>query len=317
MNVSMCRAAIAGILVSAFVGTIAFAEGFDPLFQLGRTTGMCLVKKPKANEFEVGVEGRAYPFGSVIQTKADSDCVVYLSPSVQVGVGPASHVSIANADASGVAKEVVLESGALAMYLPNDETDWPLAVRTPIGKFGRFKGRSKLRLTTAGETHELHVVTEMGELNLLGKQFLIEKMRRSSALEVLSAIDESYTSLTGKSGEYEVTLERGSDEPLVTGFRSGTKAKIWRRRASLSDKLAVSVMLAGAEGGVQTSFAYLQGESAIAGAIQPTTTQAGGETGEATGDELGEAAGGDIFGEGTTTPLPADNATDDDDLWNF
>jgi hypothetical protein len=210
------------------------------------------------------------------------------------------------------------------MYLPNDETDWPLAVITPVAQFDNFKGRSKLRLQRDAEMHLLTLVTEMGDLRVKGPQFSIEKMRRSSSLEISTAFDESYTGLTGKSGEYEVTIERGSDEPVVTGFRSGARVKIWRRRATLGDRLAVSVMIAGAEGGVQTSFAYLQGESAIteavkAGDVAEEAVPEAGAAAAAAPDALftEPGAGGDAAAEppAEAGTVPAAKATED--VWNF
>jgi hypothetical protein len=154
-------------------------------------------------------------------------------------------------------------------------------------------------------------------------------MRRSSSIEILPAFDDSFTSLTGKTGEYEVTIERGSDEPVVTGFKAGARAKIWRRRATLSDKLAVSVMIAGAEGGVQTSFAYLQGESSVAGTVQQPQEGAEPEAG-ATDAAAPAVPAVDLFAEpATTIPAATDPATPAEgavapaadapaqDVWNF
>lgn len=256
-------------MAAAFVAVAAQAQ-FDPLMQLGRIQGECLVRLPGVSDYEVGVESRAYPFGSEIRTREGSQVVVHFSPTVQLRLGPASAAVIAEADAgAGRALRVTLTDGVIGVYSPMDDADLPLVVRTPVADVDRIKGRVELNLVPEGEVHRLVVSTAIAELRLSGPQFRVERMGRNSSLEIQTAHDESYTGLTGKSGEYEVLVERGSEDPSIANFRPGSRVKIWRRRAALSGRLAVSVMIASGSGGaVKESFAFLQGETAVQEAVR-------------------------------------------------
>lgn len=321
MNVLSRHSMMAGLLAAATICSLSVAAPFDPLFQIGRITGTCLVQRPGIQDFEVGVEGRAYPYGSLLQTQDASEVVVYLSSSRQIRLGALSTAKVVDAsgDAAGMAKEVVLEAGILGLYLPMEEAEIPLAVQTPVARFDNFKGRSELRLFREAESHRLIVATAIGEARLRGPQFAVEKLKRSSGLEIITAYDESYTGLTGKSGEYEVALERGKGAPEATGFRPGARIKIWRRRAALSGKLAVSVMIAGAEGAVQTSFAYLQGEDTVSEAVKPPDATDGATTPGVESADVGAKPQDALFGAETTPAAkPAEGGdTINEDIWNF
>ncbi len=274
MNVFSSLSAL--VLLSGLLGssTVAAASTFDPLFRVGRVSGRCLILRPGLTELEVAVEGRAYPFGSQVRTEGDGDVSIMLSSSMQFRMGPSSSVVVGNCPVEGPArKHLVFDHGSLALFLPMLEEDGvglPIAVKTPVAQFDRIAGRIEFRLQKEAEAHRLLAATANGMARMLGPQFAVERLRRSSSIEIVTAYDGSYTGLTGKSGENTLLVERGSDEPYVAAFSPGAQVKIWRRHAAASGRLAVSVMASAAGGSVHASFAYLEGESAISETLPET-----------------------------------------------
>jgi len=303
MNVFPRQISRVALLVVAIAGSVAYAGPFDPLFQLGKVTGPCFVRRPGIPDFEAAIEGRAYPFGSEVRTQADADIVLHLSPTVQLRLGAGSTAVVgggAAADSMG-RKVVTLSSGMLGVYSPymeDREVILPLVVETALARFENFRGRVQIRLAQVGDANRATVTTAIGDAKLEGPQFGVERLGRSASLEITTAFDESFTSLSGKSGEYEVLVERGSQDPSVVAFRSGAKAKIWRRRASVSDRLAVSVMISGAEGNVTESFAYLQGEEVLTESIRAP------QDGTGLGDAIPSAFDDALFDQAPVPVLP-------------
>ncbi len=320
MNVFGRQWAVARImLATASIGMSA--DVFDPLFQIGKVGGTCIMRRPGVQEYEVAVEGRAYPYGTEVRTQADSEVIVFLSRTVQLRFGGSTSATVAHSPSEGHdAKTVTMTSGTLGVFSPNDEAELPLKIVTPLAVIDNFKGRAELRLVQGGEENHMVVATAIGDARVRGPQFSIEKMRRSARLEIITALDESYTSLAGKSGEFEMLIERGSEDPSIVEFRTGSHVKIWRRWSSLSNRLAVSVMVAGAGGGVKESFAYLQGESEILEAVTPVETGLDlGETAVPASNNLFDnepRANSQTGGAGTAAPA-SDSAPVKDSLWDF
>lgn len=315
------RAGLLGLWAAA-IGTVSWAAPFDPLFQVGKVSGSCLVRRPGVPEFEVAVEQRAYPFGSEIQTRDASDVILHLSHAVQLKLGSGSSAVVSDMEGSTVgAKVVKLDSGILGVYSPdNPDEELPLAVDTPNGRVDNFKGRATLRLSSVAEGNLLSVETAVGDARVNGPQFRIDRMKRSAKLEILTANDESFTGLTGKSGEYEVILEYGSMDPSVVPFKSGARVKIWRRHADVTGRLAVSVMIAGSGDNVVKSFWYLQGESPVQETVQGKEGEPGTPEAVPSGEdvfadvpvvpETGSSADG-------ATPAPSQVPAAQDNIWDF
>lgn len=312
-----------GVVVT--IGLLSAQAHFDPLFQLGRIKGECLVRKHDTDTYEMGMERRAYPYGSEVRTREDGQAVLHLSPTVQLRLGARSAIVITRHGATG-ALRVTLAEGVLGIYSPMEDEELPLSIQTPVAVVDQLKGRAEIHLSKEGDVHRLKASTAIAEFRVAGPQFKIERMRRNSAVEIQTALDESYTGLTGVSGEFEVMIERGSEDPSLADFRAGSRAKIWRRRAALSDRLAVAVMiLSGTGGSVKESFAFLEGEAAVQETIRHTETVGedvppaeGGNDLDSLFDSIPDAplTAAPVESEGGETTESSDNAVDNT-LWDF
>ncbi len=288
------------LLLSSLLGsgTVAAASTFDPLFRVGRVSGRCLILRPGLSEYEVAVAGRAYPFGSRIRTEGDGNLSILLSSSMQFRVGASSAVVVKDSPLEGPGvKHLLFESGSMALFLPmvdEDAVGLPIVVETPVATFDRVAGRVEFRLEQEAEAHRLMAATAIGMARVQGPQFAVERMRRSSSIEIVTAFDQSYTALRGKSGDNTLLVERGADEPYVSQFGPRAEVKIWRRHAAVSGRLAVSVMATTSGGSVHASFAYLEGESAVSEEVPTAAPEAvgGGDPAEFP-DETGVPAAAD------------------------
>lgn len=313
--------ALLGLLL--LTGTAAAQSQFAPLFRAGKGSGAFSVKKPGC-EFEAGVVGHAYPFGSAIKVPKDSKLYVFLSPNRQIHFLGGTEAVIGNDPEKDDAKRVELMGGSLETLLAIDnEAEYPFSIKTDAALFDDFDGRvTILAGKDASETRSaVHVVA--GGVRLQAPQLKPTRIGTGAALLIKTVTDNSYTEVEGKAGECKLLLENGSAEPIETAFRVGSRAKIWRQWAPLSKKLAVSVMLANADGAVANSYAFNEGEPPVQNGVADTAAAATAEgTTETTAEETtndGFAELGDNFSSGDSFNTPAADtaapATSNDDMF--
>ncbi len=310
--------ALLGLLMLA--GSAAAQSQFAPLFRAGKGSGLFFVKRPGC-ELEPGVVGRAYPFGSEIKVPKDSKLYVFLSPNRQIHFLSGSEAVIADDPDNAGAKCVTLSAGSLETLLSiEEESVYPLSVKTDAALFDDFDGRVTILAGKDAATTRSAVHVVAGGVRIQAPQLMPSRIGTGAALVIATSVDRSHTEIDGKAGECKLLLENGSAEPVETAFHVGSRAKIWRQWAPLSKKLAVSVMLANADGAVANSYAFNEGEPPVQNGVADTSESGATASGEATVEETaqdGFAELGDDFssGDGFDAPATPASETSGDDMF--
>jgi len=281
------KRAVLSVAMAVVSSVAGIAEGSDAFFRVGPITGTCQITRPGADKPEKAIEDKMYPYGSHLHTTANSDVVLVFRGNAQVKVGPLSLVTVQQSSMDEKTSELLLGQGSLRASSLSDVAT-PLRLVTPSAIFSNITGRLDIQLVRLADTHQMTATVLQGESFIFGPQFSIERIRRGSIVEIISAFDESYTSILNKAGDYEIKIEKGADEPMSVASRFGTQVKIWRRRAAITDRLAVSTMVFMSNGD-EYSFSYLQGDAVVGEVtkIKESETETGGES---DGMFMGDAA---------------------------
>lgn len=292
---------------------------FTPLFTVGKGSGAFLVKRPSC-EFEAGVASRAYPYGSEIIVQKGAKVFVFLSSNRQVHFSEGTRFRLINDPDVEGGKCIVLTQGSLETLLAIDE-DWvyPLVVVTEAAKFEDFDGRVEIHAESTPSIFKAAAKVIMGKVTVSAPQVKPSRIGTGAGFAIGTKGDLSYTELKGSSGDFKMLLEQGSADPFEAEFHSGGLAKIWRKWAPLNKRLAVSVMLAGSDGAVVKSYAFIEGQPPIQNGVRQQDAVAAES---ADGEEAPVAGAGDA-GDGLGDDFSSDasldfgsTTTDDNSLGN-
>lgn len=190
-----------------------------------------------------------------------------------------------------------------------------VSVRTPICEAVRMSEQNQIRVirlkSGATPSWECHFVSPAGKMELVGRQFKVNRIKRNT--EVVVSGTEDFTRIATGRGEFAVVFEKGADATETCAFRARTVGKIWRQYAALGHRMAISVMVSqpaapGAEEGELISFNYLEGQTGVGGGSGENPTFENAADGEAAA--TGDAAGFDDFGGFESFGDDAGNAND-------
>ncbi len=266
---------------------------FTPLFTVGKGSGAFLIKRPSC-EFEAGVASRAYPYGSEIIVQKGAKVFVFLSGRRQVHFFEGSRFRLIDDPEVAGGKRIVLTQGSLETLLANDEDEvYPLVVETEAAKFEDFDGRVTVLAESDPAYFKAATKIIIGKVTVSAPQLKPSRIGTGAGFAIRTKGDLSYTELKGSSGDFKVLLEQGSAAPFEAEFHSGSLAKIWRKWAPLNKRLAVSVMLAGSDGAVAKSYAFIEGQPPVQNGVRQDTGMAEPAAGEEAPADAGGDAGGD------------------------
>ena len=321
MRITSRKNASAGLAVFGLLLLSATASAqFSPLFRVGKGSGDFAVKLP-GREFEPGIANHAYPFGSEISVGKGAKLSVFLAPSHQIHFSPnARFVLRDDPDVSG-AKRIDLLAGSLETFLENDdESVYPLVVDTPAARFDDFDGSVVIGAAVhPGESLSSAKVLQ-GKVTVQAPQIPSSRVGTGVSFAIQTRSDLSYTEVVGAAGDFQLSLEHGSADPVQAPFTAGSRAKIWRKRSPVTGHLAVSMMVANADGAVSASYAFTEGQPPVQNGIaQDMAGAAESSSGDdAAADNNSSSAGsdadaiGDVFGTPAPAPAAPGNTSSDD-----
>lgn len=264
------RLSVLRLLVSAacITGPLAAQKASPPpLFQLTNVQGPCEVKKPDSTTFEPAINRKAYPFGTTIRTGPAGKAFVILAPAYDNT--PSASVLMAeiaelvvDRDPEAVTNGIVrLQTGKIKIYAEIDTPAKALTVETVAYGVSDFTGLTEVHVLPA--TTNLiptRVVVAKGGVKVTGEQFMIADMRAGCAFLIETSADRSLTRMTGESGETAVTLDNGTDEPLVFMARPRSIIKLWREFAPVGGRQIIAVFAVGPDGKRPECYAYAVGQ---------------------------------------------------------
>jgi len=253
------------------------AQPFDVLFRVTHVKGVCQVRKPDASAFEPVVNGKAYPFGTVVRTGKDGEASLALSAEDILRAAPLTEVCVTEpAGSSPCSNRVVrLAQGRLDVAVHEGLAEKALTIETEVASCDALSGRSSVEMNrTAKPSRErldlrLLVRTDSGNLRVSGPQFQVPKMKAGSAVRIESSADRSVTRIVNEANDFKVDIDNGTDTPVSLETSPRGAVRICRQHAPVGGKLVVSVLETASDGKGKGNFAFVLGEPLLvtAGAL--------------------------------------------------
>ena len=288
---------------------------FYPMFQVAKGSGSFLAARPGLSP-EPGVPGKAYPYGTrlTVNNGDGAKVHVFIAPNRQIHLANGADIVVENDPETPSAKRAQLLSGTVEANLGREEEETtPFTIVTQAAVFNDFRGRVAISAQDAGVAWKSAVRVLNGKVTVSAPQIAPSRLGNSSSLTIETRKDAAFTVVDGTAGDYKLMLENGSEPPYAADFHVGSRVKIWRSWAPKTHLLAVSMLIAGADGSVAESYAFNEGQPPIKTGIAPA----------AAADEAKEdgAAGDTATAETVTDELSGFDSdfssTTSDDDFNF
>ncbi len=260
-----CRL-IGCVLIPSLLTAVSLqAAPFDPLFRVVNITGPCQVRRPGETTFEAATRGRAYPYGTVVQTLKLGTATVVLSSDDTVQVGPETVVTPAYCATGGVGRALLLDAGKLVTFADINNAPDALIVVTPVGQCSGLSGRGEIALMPAPDAFILTAIaTSGGAMTLSGPQFTLPKLKAGYSVRIVTARDQSLTRILNTLGDYAVVIDNGTPQPVTIQTTTRATIRIWREHAPIGGRLIVSVVATGSDGKGRECFAFAVGQPLVA-----------------------------------------------------
>ncbi len=237
----------------------------EPLFRLDRLEGRCRVRLPGMTVFEDAVDGKAYPYGSLVDVGQNGSASIRLGAEDRTTLGGATRVIV---DYPGrpddAPRMLLLERGRLSYATTRQlgEADL-LRVLTPMAMVHRIMGEGRIELTHEENQLTLLIAPRTESLRVKGPQFTIPRLAAGNQARTTMSRDRHYLALRNLRGTYAVRVET-PDEPIEPfDLTPQMVVKFWRRPSPAGERMAVSGLVANPDGAIQRQFAFLEAESRL------------------------------------------------------
>lgn len=236
---------------------VSLAGPFEPLFRLMKIEGECLVQRPTVALPEIAKEGKAYPYGSRVETPLNGTAVIMLAKRNLGVMGAGTVVTVTEGE--GGIKRFELEHGELRVRADREAGGDLLRVVTGMATCDNLEGTVNFIYTTSLEEYRQTITCLSGETRVSGEQYRVPKLEKNHSLLIRTAIDRSLTHLLNEQGDYIVSLDSGAETPVDVETRRNSLIKIWRKHAEVGGRLIVSILVTHTDGTMSENFAYREG----------------------------------------------------------
>lgn len=256
-------------------------KAFYPLMRCVRVEGKVQVLKPRTADWVDAVEGRYYPFGSVVRALGEGA----EAPRAEFALGEKSSVVLDRAaefatreiEIGAPARALELKGGRVTLKLPRSLGEGLFKVVAPAFSCENIAGESVFDYANTHDGDEAVVRCVTGTISLKGSHYVIPRMGAANQIRIRTTGDRLFTSIRGESGGCTVTLDQGlgtqknfetgevKDVPKTLDFLLSPQCaiKIFRAKASVGGGMSVSMMTFGASGDMLNRFAFAEGRSNV------------------------------------------------------
>lgn len=340
---------IAFLAIVALVSTMALAEPYNRLFRINHPDGDCQIKRPEMKTFEPAVNGKAYPFGTIVKCGENSSAVLLFTEMDAVRLLANSEVAIKIEDESRI---VQLNKGLVVTRIGANTTNNLVFVDTPIGRCSSIVGDCKIALTSIPATKKSPALTTVelraqpvSQLKFVGSQYIIPVIKNGYGAKISETASRNYTEIVDLLGDYSILVNSGLDpdpagnieeNPFIQPIAMNAKSmlKIWRKKAPEGGRIIASGLATAPSGKGIESFAFAVGRPNIANrtnlllqdAIEEEKAKEaadGKSTEEASEDAASEESTEDAFGAEISDDASTEGATEevqktgDEGLYDF
>ena len=255
------------------------ANHFHMLVKLSRCDENVFVKFPRQNDFNKAAEGKFYPNGSTFRISAtEANPVVFeFGPESFVKVTGNAEFTTRESALSEKSRALMMVSGAVSVSLPRTMPTGLFSVLYPNFSAKDLAGESYHELSPSGDGDEAFVRVVTGMLAIEGNHFKVARMSAADRVCIRTTGEALFTSLRGEAGDYKVTLDQGVSmyrDPISGETKEQVKTldysltpqcaiKIFRKRATVGGRIAVSVMTFDAAGEMRNRYTFAEGTSKI------------------------------------------------------
>ena len=256
-------------------------KAFYPLMRCVRVEGKVQVLKPRTTGWVDAVEGRYYPFGSVVRALGEGA----EAPRAEFALGEKSSVVLDRAaefatreiESGASARALELKGGRVTLKLPRSLGEGLFKVVAPAFFCENLAGESVFDYANTHDGDEAVVRCVTGTISLKGDHYAIPRMGAANQIRIRTTGDRLFTSIRGESGGCTIALDQGlgtqknfetgevKDVPKKLDFLLSPKCaiKIFRAKASVGGGTSVSMMTFGASGDMLNRFAFAEGRSNV------------------------------------------------------
>ena len=252
------------------------AKHFHTLVKVSEAVGDVLVKLPRTSDFRRAEEGKFYPNGSSFRTSGGT-AVFEFGKECTMKVTGDAEFGTREEELSSQQRSVIPVRGSFVVSLPRTLPTGLFTMAFPNFTAKDLAGESHYELVPSGDGDEVvvHVVT--GMLAIEGPHYRVLRMSAADRMRIRTTGDSLFTSLRGESGDYKVSLDQGcttykdpitgevkrQDKRLDFSLTPQCAIKIFRKRAQVGGRMAVSVMTFDPAGEMRNRFTFAEGSEKV------------------------------------------------------
>ena len=209
----------------------AEAAGFDLLFRIAQVSGKCSVLAPGATEFQEAEVGRAYPYGSKVQTGAKGASTIRFGSLNECRLAEGTIATIAEDAANPRIKMVQLEHGAVEVLLDEAyaETN-ELRVETPLASCSGSTSYT-VDLKRDGRILASDIVCSINELAVTSSDFSIPALEQDEHVALVGGIDRTFLRVSNVRGGFVLNVADGLGGTRQHETEAGSVLKVWQKPA--------------------------------------------------------------------------------------
>jgi len=238
-------------------------KGFNLLVRAISVRGAADVMNPDTGVWAPIQKNKAYPLGSVFRTGAGGEVVAIFSGSESVQMFPDTEIVVQACKDNPKGRSVQLVSGRILTFLKDNLLEGQFSVETPNASCKNMAGRADFSLKMEGENERLVVAAITGTIRVEGPQYAIAALRAANTVNVLTTPNRALSHLTGEKGDYKITLDNETDNPVVYDMSPKAVVKIWREAAPVGGKMVVSTLVVSPTGKARHRISFVVGRGGI------------------------------------------------------
>jgi len=243
--------------VACFVSSIAIAAPFEPLFKINKITGKCLVVPPETKMPVAAEEGKAYPYGTKVQTGRKSSLVIEFSKGNECRVLANADLTVTEDVKDKKLKTLMLNEGKVEVTLEKAFKEHNgLNVETPSAICGAIGCRFDVQASRQRTVSVVVIICHDGEVTAYGADFKIPVMSGGSGTSVSRSYNGNLTRLKNIQGQFKVAIKDAEGNPKDVNTTVGTVLKIWNKPNIEEKKVVVTIMVTSPTGELLESITY-------------------------------------------------------------
>ena len=258
----MSRTVRATLLIGLVaIATWAVAEGvvFLPALQFKRGQGQNTLRKPDEGVFKPVRLLRAYPYGSVVETGADSWLLLEFAPKNECRIAANSRVSFWQSEAHPwKSKMVEIDRGKLEVRVDDGfRKQNTLCVTSVPVKCEALRGRFTIEVTTEADRRNVHIRCDDGNLEVEIPGMKIPTLDPQREIIVSATPDGRFISIRNVRGKCDVEIQQDGITVTNVPMRVDTMIKRWSQPVPDTKKEAVTVAIFSTNGRIDDKLHYV------------------------------------------------------------